>query len=119
MPFVQFLEPGSPMDLHVVILTYVSLQNAPCQEQKTQARFQSFSFLGWAPRRCHRLPQAQAPNKNSIFPTDMGTRLHCVGQQCCMALQEARKSPVLLASRLSLWEKTTWLAQAKAMLSSG
>ena len=57
--------------------------------------------------------------KNSTFPADLGARLHCVGQPCCMVLQGARKSPALLTSRLSLWEKGTWSAQAKATLSSG
>lgn len=54
MPFIQLLKPGS----HVVTPDYASLQNAPCQEQKTQAKFQSLSFLGWAPRRRHNPAQA-------------------------------------------------------------
>lgn len=54
--------------------------------------------------------------KKSTFPTDLRDRLGCVGQQCCMVLQEARKSPALLTSRFSLWEKRTSLVQRQCFL---
>lgn len=54
--------------------------------------------------------------KKSTFPTDLRDRLDCVGQRCCMVLQEAGKSPALLTSRLSLWEKRTLLVQRQCFL---
>lgn len=58
MPLIQFFKPGSHMDSYVVALNYASPQNVLRQDQKRQAKSQSLSFLGWAPRRCHNPAQA-------------------------------------------------------------
>lgn len=104
MPFIQLLEPGSHVDLYVVILDYPSLQNSPCQEQKTQDRFQSLSFLTGhlGDATTLRRPQPQAIAKKSTFPTDPGARLHSLRNDVARCCKEP--VPALLTSRWSLWK---------------
>lgn len=95
MPFIQLLEPGLHMGLHVVTLDYSSLQSAPCQGQKTQDKFQSLSFLSrhlGDATTLHR-PQPQETSKKICFCYRSRGQAALVEQQHCTVMEGASLLP--------------------------